>query len=48
MTKPKTTFSKMGRKPHPGREKNDKILTQKERYAIKKKAMEEWKKWCFK
>ena len=48
MTKPKTTFSKMGMKPVPSRRKSAKTLTQKERYAIKKKAMEEWKKWCFK
>ena len=45
MKKPKVTFPKMGRKILAGRVKNIKTLTQKERYAIKKKAMEEWKKW---
>ena len=45
MTKPKTTFPKMGTKPVPSRKKGTKILTQKERYAKKKKAMEEWRKW---
>ena len=28
-----------------GRKKNEKSITQKERYAIKKKALEEWRKW---
>ena len=45
MTKPKTTFPKMGTKPVPSRIKSKKPITQKERYAKKKKAMEEWRKW---
>ena len=44
MSKKKVILAKMGTRTV-GRKKNEKFITQKERNAKKKKALEEWKQW---